>query len=130
MSDANANDHDEQQKKRQRKALMKPFEVVVIAAASGLFTLLVVLLTVKDFGLGLIFAGIAMVAVFVVMGLLLLNYKPNPDVPVYLDRHLYDSDEPGAKGAAWRPYDGIVEAEEAAADAEAGDAPKPEKPES
>jgi hypothetical protein len=82
VSDANANDHDEQQKKRQRKALMKPFEVVVIAAASGLFTLLVVLLTVKDFGLGLIFAGIAMVAVFVVMGLLLLNYKPNPDVPV------------------------------------------------
>lgn len=108
-------DSQEQKDARQRKALMKPFEVVVIAAACGIFALLIVLLTVQDFVLGLIFAGVAMVVVLVVMALLLLNYKPNADAPVYLDRQLAESDDPGAKGAALRPYDGEVEAEEAEA---------------
>lgn len=123
MSGADANNHDS---KQQRKALMKPFEVVIIAAAAGIFVLLIVLLTLKDIVLGLIFAGVAMVVVFLIMSLLLLNYKPNADAPVYLDRQLAESDDPGAKGAALRPYDGDAEAQAAAeaADENPGDAEK------
>lgn len=123
MSGADAKNHDS---KQQRKALMKPFEVVIIAAAAGIFVLLIVLLTLKDIVLGLIFAGVAMVVVFLIMSLLLLNYKPNADAPVYLDRQLAESDDPGAKGAALRPYDGDAEAQAAAeaADENPGDAEK------
>jgi hypothetical protein len=121
VSGPDSNDHGS---KQQRKALMKPFEVVIIAAAAGIFVLLIVLLTVKDIVLGLIFAGVAMVIVLVVMALLLLNYKPNAEAPVYLDRQLAESDDPGAKGAALRPFDGDAEAEAAA---EADD-PEPGEP--
>lgn len=82
---------------------MKPFEVVAISFVCGVFVLGVVLLTLQNWVLGLILGGIAMVVVLLVLALLLLSYKPNPDVPVYLDRHLYESAEPGAKDAALRP---------------------------
>lgn len=99
---------DKEALRAQRRALMKPFEVLGVAGASGAFVFLIVLLTLKDFKLGLILAGITIVVVLLILGLLLLSYKPNPDVPVYLDRDLHDSDEPGARGAALRPYDGDV----------------------
>lgn len=90
----------------ERKALMKPFEVLGIAAAAGVFVLLIVELATKDMVLSLIFAGIAFILTLMVMALLLLSYKPNPDVPVYLDRNLAESNDPGAKGAALRPFEG------------------------
>ncbi|MFD2675048.1 hypothetical protein [Gulosibacter bifidus] len=99
---------DKEALRAQRRALMKPFEVLGVAGGSGAFVFLIVLLTLKDFKLGLILAGITIVVVLLILGLLLLSYKPNPDVPVYLDRDLHDSDEPGARGAALRPYDGEV----------------------
>lgn len=84
---------------------MKPFEVVAISFVCGVFVLGVVLLTLQNWVLGLILGGIAMVVVLLVLALLLLSYKPNPDVPVYLDRQLYESKEPGAQGAALRPLE-------------------------
>lgn len=102
-----------EQERAQRRALMKPFEVLGIAGGAALFVLIIVLFTLKDVVLGLILAGITMVVMLLVLGLLLLSYRPNPDVPVYLDRNLHDSDEPGARGAALRPYDGDVAVPEA-----------------
>ncbi|SJM66890.1 hypothetical protein [Gulosibacter sp. 10] len=95
--------------KSARRALMKPFEVVAISAGCGIFVLLVVLLTLQDWIIGLVFGGIAMVVVLLVLALVLLGYKPNPDVPVYLDRDLYESDEPGAKEASLRPVESYEE---------------------
>lgn len=88
---------------------MKPFEVVAISLVCGVFVLGVVLLTVQNWVLGLILGGVAMVLVLLVLALLLLGYKPNPDVPVYLDRHLYDSKEPGAQEASLRPVESYGE---------------------
>lgn len=104
---------DKEAARAQRRALMKPFEVLAMSAGAGAFVLVIVLLTLKDLILGLILAGIAMVVMLLLLGLLLLSYKPNPDVPVYLDRDLHESDEPGARGAALRPYDGEVAVPEA-----------------
>lgn len=84
---------------------MKPFEVVALSFVCGVFVLGVVLLTLQNWLLGFIFGGIAMVIVLLVLALLLLSYKPNPDVPVYLDRQLYESKEPGAQGASLRPLE-------------------------
>ena len=85
-----------------RKVLMKPFQVLAISGACAVFVLGIILLSTRNWLLALIAAGITMVLVLVVLALLLLGYKPNPDVPVYLDRDLYESDEPGAKDAALR----------------------------
>ncbi len=86
--------------KAQRKALMKPFEVLAISIGMGLFVALLVIFTLKNVVAALVLgAGVAVLAL-VVIALLLLGYKPNPDVPVYLDRDLYDSGEPGAQQAA------------------------------
>lgn len=86
-----------------RRALMKPFEVIGISVACGLFVFFIVVYTLKNWTLAFVLGGVAIVAVLLILALLLLGYKPNPDVPVYLDRDLYESDEPGAKDAALRP---------------------------
>ncbi len=94
---------------------MKPFQVITIAFVCGVFVLGVVLLTLQNWVLGLVLGGIVMVVVLLIMALLLLSYKPNPDVPVYLDRQLYESKEPGAQEASLRPvedYDGEFPREE------------------
>lgn len=88
---------------------MKPFEVVAISFVCGVFVLGVVLLTLQNWLLGLVLGGIAMVLVLLILALLLLGYKPNPDVPVYLDRQLYESKEPGAQDAALRPMESYDE---------------------
>lgn len=88
---------------------MKPFEVVAISFACGVFVLGVVLLTLQNWLLGLILGGIVMVLVLLILALLLLGYKPNPDVPVYLDRKLYESKEPGAQEASLRPVESYEE---------------------
>lgn len=85
-----------------RQVLMKPFQVIAISAVCGLFVFGIILLALRNPVLALIGAGVTMVLVLMVLALLLLGYKPNPDVPVYLDRDLYESDEPGAKDAAFR----------------------------
>lgn len=97
-----------EQERAQRRALMKPFEVLAISGGAALFVLIIVLFTIKDVVLGLVLGGVTMVVMLLVMGLLLLSYRPNPDVPVYLDRDLHESNDPGARGAALRPYDGEV----------------------
>ncbi|WP_311479005.1 hypothetical protein [uncultured Gulosibacter sp.] len=84
----------------QRKALMKPFEVLAISIGMGLFAALLVIFTLKNVVAALVLGGGVVVLALVVIGLLLLGYKPNPDVPVYLDRDLYESGEPGAQQAA------------------------------
>lgn len=93
----------ERKQESPRRTLMKPFEVVGVSAVFGLFVFFIVVYTIKNWTLALILGGVAMVIVLLVLALLLLSYKPNPDVPVYLDRHLYESAEPGAKDAALRP---------------------------
>ncbi|MGO1543775.1 MAG: hypothetical protein ACTHXA_05470 [Gulosibacter sp.] len=108
-----------------QRALMKPFEVVAIALACGIFVFGVVMLTVQDWLLGLIFAGISIVVVLLVLALLLLSYKPNPDVPVYLDRQLYDSKEPGAQDAALRVVESYDEQLPREEDEDTEDEPTP-----
>lgn len=70
----------------QRKALLKPFQLLGIAAGLGLFAGLIILLTIRRIDVALIGAGGIFVVATVVLAMLVLSYKPNPDVPVYLDR--------------------------------------------
>lgn len=76
-----------------RRALMKPFEVVGISVLCGLFVGFITVYTVKNWTLALILGGIAIVVVLLILALLLLGYKPNPDVPVYLDRFEKQDDD-------------------------------------
>lgn len=125
--------------KTNRKALLKPFQLLGLSAAFGIFVLLIVLLTTQNFVNGLIGAGITFVLSVVVLAMLVLSYKPNAEAPVYLDRFQADSDEPGAKASALKidadaalrgeaaPADHVVTPDQASAspddetDARAGD---------
>ena len=98
-------DRPEPGKKTQRQVLMKPFQVIAVSGGLGLFVMVIIIYTLRNWTLGLIWGGIVMVVVLMVLALLLLGYKPNPDVPVYLDRDLAESDEPGARGGALRVDD-------------------------
>ena len=77
----------------ERRRLMKPFEVLGIAAGCGLTVALVVILALQNFVFALIFGGAAFVVV-VVLAMLLLGYKPNDDAPTYLDRGRDPEDRP------------------------------------
>lgn len=83
-----------------RKALLKPFQLIGLSAAFGGFVLLIVLLTTRNFELGLIAAGIIFILSIVILAMLVLSYKPNAEVTVYLDRFQAESDEPGARESA------------------------------
>lgn len=89
-------------RKAQRRALMKPFEVLTISAVCGVFVAVLIMLTLKNPVAALVLGAGTVVFVLIVLALLLLGYKPNPDVPVYLDRELYESDEPAARNGALR----------------------------
>lgn len=68
------------------KALLKPFQLLGIAGGLALFTGFFVILSLRNIDLALIFSGVVFVVATVVLAMLVLSYKPNPDVPVYLDR--------------------------------------------
>lgn len=69
-----------------RKALLKPFQLLAIAAGLGLFAALIVLMTIRRIDIAGIAFGVVFIVVLVVLAMLVLSYRPNPDVPVYLDR--------------------------------------------
>lgn len=71
---------------RRRTALLKPFQLLGIAAGLGLFAGAIVMLTIRRLDLALIGAGAIFIVATVVLAMLVLSYQPNPDVPVYLDR--------------------------------------------
>ena len=83
-----------------RKALLKPFQLLALAASFGIFVLLIVLLTMRDLVTGLIGGGIVFVVALVILAMLVLSYKPNAEATVYLDRFQADSTEPGATESA------------------------------
>lgn len=87
---------------KNRRALLKPFQLIGLSAGLGIFTMLIILMTTRKWDFALIGAGAVFVVVIVVLAMLVLSYKPNPEAPVYLDRNLAESKEPGAKSAAMR----------------------------
>lgn len=70
----------------QRKALMKPFELLGIAAVCGLVVFGVLVLTTRNVVNGLIAGGSVFIIALVVLAMLVLSYKPNDSVDHYLDR--------------------------------------------
>lgn len=86
--------------KSNRKALFKPFQLLGLSALFGVFVVLVVLLTTQNLTNALIGGGATFILSLVVLAMLVLSYRPNAEVPVYLDRFQADSDEPGAKSSA------------------------------
>lgn len=72
--------------RRQGKALLKPFQLLGIAGGLAVFTGFFVMLSLRNFELALIFSGVVFIVTLVVLAMLVLSYRPNPDVPVYLDR--------------------------------------------
>lgn len=69
-----------------RKALLKPFQLLTLAAAFGVFVLLIVLLTLRRIDIGLIAGGAVFIITLVVLAMLVLSYKPNVEATAYLDR--------------------------------------------
>ncbi|GGA69083.1 hypothetical protein GCM10011490_19540 [Pseudoclavibacter endophyticus] len=69
-----------------RKALLKPFQLVGLSAVFGVFVLLIVLLTTRNLLNGLIAAGVVFILSLVVLAMLVLSYKPNAESTAYLDR--------------------------------------------
>jgi len=81
---------------------MKPFELLAISAGCGLMIFLIVMLTLQNLMIALIGFGVAFIVTIVVLAMLVLSFRPNPEAPVYLDRQLAESKEPGAAEAALR----------------------------
>ena len=71
--------------------MLRPIEYVGGAAIAAVFTGVVVLLTTRDFTLALIIAGIAFIAVLMVLALLAMTMKPNAEETAEID----GTDDPG-----------------------------------
>ncbi|WAC66978.1 hypothetical protein OVA14_04230 [Agrococcus sp. SL85] len=69
-----------------RRQRLKPFEYLAFAGVAGGFTLLVVLLSVRDLGLGLIFGVIAFIVTLLVTATLMLAVQPRGRDSAGLDR--------------------------------------------
>jgi predicted lysophospholipase L1 biosynthesis ABC-type transport system permease subunit len=74
--------------------MLRPIEYVGGAALAAVFTGVVVLLTTRDLTLALIIAGIAFIAVLMVLALLAMTMKPNAEETAEID----GTDDPGAGG--------------------------------
>ncbi|WP_405218710.1 ABC transporter ATP-binding protein [Agrococcus sp. Ld7] len=69
-----------------RRQRLKPFEYIVFAAVSGLFIGLVVMLTVRDLTLALVFGGIGFIATLLLTATLMLSVKPKGRASADLDK--------------------------------------------
>ena len=77
--------------KPSRRDVLRPVEYVGGAAIAAVFTGVVVLFTTRDLTLTLIIAGIAFIAVLVVLALLAMAIKPNAEETAEID----GTDDPG-----------------------------------
>lgn len=69
-----------------RRQKLKPFEYVVFAAAAGIFIGLVVMLTVRDLTLTIVFGGIGFIATLLLTATLMLSIKPKGRASADLDK--------------------------------------------
>ena len=77
--------------KPSRRDMLRPIEYVGGAAIAAVFTGFVLLLTTRDLTLALIIAGIAFIAVLMVLALLAMTMKPNAEETAEID----GTDDPG-----------------------------------
>lgn len=77
--------------KPSRRDVLRPAEYVGGAAIAAVFTGVIVLLTTRDLTLTFIIAGIAFIAVLVVLALLAMTMKPNAEETAEID----GTDDPG-----------------------------------
>lgn len=69
-----------------RRQKLKPFEYLVFAGGVGIFIGLVVLLTVREVVLALIFGGIGFIATLLLIATLMLSIKPKGRSSADLDK--------------------------------------------
>lgn len=65
---------------------MKPFEVLFIAFACGIFVGGVILYSIRRFDYAFVAAGVVTILALMFISILLISYKPNTDAETYLDR--------------------------------------------
>ncbi|GAB3618527.1 hypothetical protein GCM10027416_30840 [Okibacterium endophyticum] len=63
-------------RKPSRREILKPVELLVMAAIAGVFTGLIALMSTRDLVLSSIFAGVAFIVTLVVIALFVLSIKP------------------------------------------------------
>ena len=64
---------------------LKPFEYLAFAAVAAIFTGLIVLLTVRDAFVGMVFAGIAFIGTLLITATLMLAVRPKGRASADLD---------------------------------------------
>lgn len=69
-----------------RRQRLKPFEYLAFAAAAGAFIALVILLTVRDVVLALIFGGVGFIGTLLITATLMLAIKPKGRSAADLDK--------------------------------------------
>lgn len=69
-----------------RRQQLKPFEYLAFAGAAGIFAGLVVMLTVRDVALALIFFGVAFIGTLLMTATLMLSIKPKGRSAADLDK--------------------------------------------
>lgn len=78
--------HPGQQPAPTRRQKLKPFEYLVFAAVAGGFIGLVVMLSVRDVTLALIFGGIGFIATLLLTATMMLSIKPKGRSAADLDK--------------------------------------------
>lgn len=61
-----------------RRERMRPAELLLFSGVLAVFVGGVVLMSTRDLMLGLIFFGVAFIAILIVVAMMLLAFKPNP----------------------------------------------------
>ncbi|WP_306233490.1 hypothetical protein [Agrococcus beijingensis] len=83
MSDQQYDDGSVQPTRKQR---LKPFEYLAFAGAAGVFIGLIVLMTVRDVVLALIFGGVGFIVTLLIIATLMLSIKPKGRSSADLDK--------------------------------------------
>jgi uncharacterized membrane protein len=83
MNDQHFDDGPIQPTRRQQ---LKPFEYVAFAGAAGVFIGLIVLLTVRDVVLALVFGGVGFIITLLLIATLMLTIKPKGRSSADLDK--------------------------------------------
>jgi hypothetical protein len=76
-----------------RRDRLKPVELIVFSAILGVFTLLVVMFTTREFELAAIFGGVAFIVALVVLAMLGLGSHPNARDLIDLEEQDREDDE-------------------------------------
>ena len=69
-----------------RRQQLKPFEYLAFAAFAGIFVALVVMLTVRDVVLALVFGGVGFIGTLLITATLMLAIKPKGRSAADLDK--------------------------------------------